>query len=78
MPRSSANANAHPVSSGEAEVFIKLALAILIDLVGLLTYLVPGLGESGDVLWAPLSGWLIYWLFGRGDVAVLGFAEEVC
>merc|ERR1711907_3422 len=61
---------------GESEMFLKLFLAIVIDVIGLASYLIPGLGETADFAWAPISSFLIWKLFGRGDVAVLGFAEE--
>eukprot|EP01108_Squamamoeba_japonica_P007952 TRINITY_DN6912_c0_g1_i1.p1 TRINITY_DN6912_c0_g1~~TRINITY_DN6912_c0_g1_i1.p1 ORF type:complete len:128 (-),score=18.06 TRINITY_DN6912_c0_g1_i1:17-400(-) len=63
-------------SSSSNDMYLKLFLAIVIDLIGLGSYLIPGLGEGADTLWAPVSSFLIYKMFNRGDMAVLGFAEE--
>lgn len=53
-----------------------LAAAIVIDLVGYWTYSVPLLGEFGDVIWAPISAWLIFKLFKSKTAATIGFIEE--
>jgi hypothetical protein len=62
-------------------VFIpSLALCILLDVVGMLTYAIPAFGEFGDVVWAPLSGIIFYRLFGGkfGMIGgVLSFLEEI-
>ena len=50
------------------------------DLVGMATYLIPGLGEWGDLIWAPISGFVFYKLFG-GRLGLIGgifdFLEEL-
>ncbi|KAJ8906541.1 hypothetical protein NDN08_003034 [Rhodosorus marinus] len=56
---------------------VKLALSILVDLVGCFTYLFPAVGEVADVWWAPLSASIIYAMYGSVFYAVLGFAEEM-
>ena len=61
----------------EQEKLNKLAFSILIDLVGVLTYLVPVVGEAGDLGWAPISAYLIYQLYGNGVISGLAFAEEI-
>jgi len=58
----------------------KLILCILLDGVGYLSYLLPGLGEILDIGWAPISGWIMTKLFkGKaGKVAgVVSFIEEL-
>mmetsp|Transcript_11893 Transcript_11893/g.35454 ORF Transcript_11893/g.35454 Transcript_11893/m.35454 type:complete len:175 (+) Transcript_11893:236-760(+) len=62
-----------PALSREA----KLALSIVIDLIGVSTYAVPAVGEAGDLAWAPISAALIYYMYGNGLYAGLGFAEEI-
>lgn len=56
-----------------------LWICILLDTIGLATYLIPGWGEWVDVGWAPLSAFLFYLLFG-GKTGVIGaiinFIEE--
>ena len=57
-----------------------IALCILLDLIGMATYIFPGLGEFVDIAWAPVSGYLFFKLFGgRFGVigGVLNFLEEI-
>lgn len=63
----------HPVA--------QLMLSILLDAMGMLTYLVPFLGEFGDIVYAPIqtlyvasmAGWeRLGWAF-----VVLSFVEEI-
>lgn len=35
--------------------YTKLALSLLFDAIGLLSYAIPGLGELSDMFWAPAS-----------------------
>ncbi len=69
------------VNMDNKPVFVPaLALCVLLDAVGMMTYLIPALGEFGDIVWAPISGFLFYRLFGGrfGLVGgVLNFLEEV-
>lgn len=57
-----------------------LALCLLMDVLGYATYAVPFIGEFFDILWAPISAFIFYKMFG-GKKGVLGglfnFAEEI-
>lgn len=57
-----------------------IAICIAMDLVGMFTYMLPGLGEFGDIIWAPLSAFIFFKLFG-GKLGVFGgafdFLEEI-
>ena len=55
----------------------KLLISLLIDLIGMATYIVPVAGETGDLAWAPISAYLIYNLYGNGLISGLAFAEEL-
>lgn len=58
----------------------KLAAAVVIDLVGMLTYLMPAIGEIGDIAWAPIAALANLALFGGITGAAGGaftFAEEL-
>lgn len=60
--------------------YTKLFLGLLFDAVGMLSYTVPGIGEFSDVIWAPISGWLMTRMYkGRiGKTAgVMVFLEEL-
>ncbi|MDY8135603.1 hypothetical protein [Aquimarina sp. 2201CG5-10] len=37
----------------------KLGLSLLFDGLGMVTYVIPGIGEFGDIIWAPIAGWLM-------------------
>lgn len=57
-----------------------LFLGLLFDGLGMLSFVIPGLGEFTDLIWAPLSGWLMTRLYkGKaGQVAgFINFVEEL-
>lgn len=57
----------------------KLFLGLLFDALGFISFIIPGIGEFSDVIWAPVSGWLMTKLYkGReGKIAgVITFVEE--
>ncbi|WP_395047794.1 hypothetical protein [Flavobacterium sp.] len=58
----------------------KLILSIIFDLVGMLSYVFPGIAETTDVIWAPISGMLLVAMYKgtTGKVAgVIGTLEEL-
>lgn len=54
----------------------KLAYSILIDLVGMASYFIPAIGETFDVVWAPVSAYFVYRMYGP-SYAVANFIEEI-
>lgn len=56
-----------------------LLICMLMDVLGYATYLIPAIGEMGDVVWAPVSAFIFYKVFG-GKIGVIGgvvnFIEE--
>jgi len=57
----------------------KLLLSVLFDAIGMISYIIPGIGEFSDVIWAPISAWLMTKLYkGKtGKIAaVISFVEE--
>ncbi|MEO6219595.1 MAG: hypothetical protein ABIO81_04140 [Ginsengibacter sp.] len=50
-----------------------LSLCILLDLIGMSSYLLPFIGEAEDFLWAPISGIIFYFMFGKKMGALGGF-----
>jgi len=57
-----------------------LFLSILFDGIGMLSFVIPGVGEFSDVIWAPTSVYLIYKMYkgAEGKVAgVVSFIEEL-
>lgn len=59
---------------------IKLVLGIIFDIIGMLTYIWPGVAEFIDIVWAPISGLLISKMY-KGSVGkaagVFSFLEEI-
>ncbi|GGW62997.1 hypothetical protein GCM10008085_13550 [Winogradskyella epiphytica] len=58
----------------------KLGLGLLFDALGFVSFLIPGIGEFSDVIWAPISGWLMTKLYpGKtGKIAgIINFVEEL-
>ena len=57
----------------------KLIIGILLDALGLVSFIIPGIGEFSDVVWAPISAWLMTRLYAgkAGKIAgVISFVEE--
>lgn len=57
-----------------------IAICILMDIIGYASFAIPGLGEFSDIVWAPISAYIFFKLFGGrvGKIgAVLNFLEEI-
>ena len=60
--------------------FSYLILSILFDAIGMLSYLIPFFGEFSDIVWAPISGWLMSKMYSskQGKIAaVIQTVEEL-
>ena len=44
-----------------------LVLGLLFDAIGMLSFSIPILGDFSDVVWAPLAGFLMTWMY-KGNV----------
>ncbi|RKS98627.1 hypothetical protein [Flavobacterium sp. 123] len=58
----------------------KLILGIAFDCIGMLSFTIPGIGEFSDVIWAPLAGFLMTWMYKGTLGKVAGgftFLEEI-
>lgn len=58
------------------EKIIKLVLSLIVDIVGLMTYLIPFLGGTLDTIWAPISGISIYAMYPKRKFLALGGVIE--
>ncbi len=57
----------------------KLILGIVFDCIGMLSFSIPLIGEFSDVIWAPLAGFLMTWMYKGSVGKVAGgitFLEE--
>jgi hypothetical protein len=55
----------------------KLLLSLLIDVAGMSSFAVPGLGELTDVVWAPLQGYLVQALYQAPLLSWISLLEEL-
>tara|TARA_R110000796_G_scaffold88850_6_gene192093 strand:- start:164555 stop:164857 length:303 start_codon:yes stop_codon:yes gene_type:complete len=57
-----------------------LFLGLLFDAMGLLSFVIPGIGEFSDIIWAPISAWLMTKLY-KGKIGqaagLVTFVEEL-
>ena len=60
--------------------FRNLILGLIFDGIGMLSFTIPLIGEFSDVIWAPLSGFLMIWMY-KGLLGKIGgtitFLEEI-
>lgn len=68
------------MSKSKSNKFKILFLSLLFDGIGMLSFVIPGIGEFSDVIWAPISAWAITRLY-RGNIGkaagVVTFVEEI-
>jgi hypothetical protein len=58
----------------------KLLLGLLFDAIGYTSFIIPGIGEFTDIIWAPVSAWLMIKMYkgNTGKIAgVISFIEEI-
>lgn len=57
-----------------------LVLSLLFDAIGMASFIIPVMGEFLDVIWAPIAGFLMTYLY-KGTVGKVGgifaFLEEI-
>lgn len=57
-----------------------LLLGLLFDAIGMASYLLPGIGDMLDVIWAPVAGWLMTRMY-KGKIGqaagIVTFVEEL-
>ena len=54
---------------------LKLFLGIIFDLIGMISYIIPGVAETIDVIWAPVSGLLLAKMYGGWTGKIAGVFE---
>lgn len=69
-----------PRSTSKSKKKQLLYASILFDLIGMLSYAIPFLGEFADLVWAPIAGILLKSMF-KGTIGTVGgifaFIEEL-
>jgi hypothetical protein len=67
-------------SNFETDKNRNLILSSVLDIIGMATFIIPALGEIGDLLWAPIAGYMMTRIYkgASGKVAgVFAFLEEI-
>ena len=67
-------------SNFETDKNRNLILSLVLDIIGMATFIIPALGEIGDLLWAPIAGYMMTRIYkgASGKVAgVFAFLEEI-
>ncbi len=57
-----------------------LIFSLALDAIGMLSFSIPFIGEFADVVWAPISGFIMVWMYKGtfGKVAgIVSFVEEL-
>ncbi|WP_053977930.1 hypothetical protein [Mangrovimonas xylaniphaga] len=57
----------------------KLVLSVLLDAMGYVSFAIPGIGEFSDIIWAPVSAWIMTKMYKgqKGKIAAgIAFVEE--
>jgi len=57
-----------------------LLLGLLFDGIGMISFMLPGIGEFTDLIWAPIAGWLMTRMYkgNPGKIAgLIAFIEEI-
>ena len=69
-----------PMAFNKISKYKKLLLSILFDAMGYVSFIIPGIGEFTDIIWAPLSAWLMMKIYkgNTGKIAgTISFIEEI-
>jgi hypothetical protein len=64
-------------NTNKLHILLALIVSITIDFIGCCSYLFPGIGESFDTMWAPISAFLLHYMYGSWAVTALAFVEEI-
>lgn len=63
--------------AGSTIDFTVLSVCVAIDLIGDTSFLLPGVGEVEDLIWAPLSSLIVFRIFGSETLATVNFVKEL-
>lgn len=68
------------MSTAKKKDYKKLALGLLFDGIGMLSFAIPFIGSFTDIIWAPVAGWLMTRMYkgNAGKAAgAITFIEEI-
>lgn len=61
------------ITEKKSSKYTKLILGVIFDLMGLISFVVPGVGEFTDVIWAPVAAYLVIRMY-KGTAGKVGGA----
>lgn len=68
------------MSKTSEKKYKKLFLGLFFDAIGMISYILPFIGEFSDIIWAPLAGWLMTRMY-KGKIGqaagIIAFVEEI-
>lgn len=64
-------------SVNQTYIWRNLALGLLFDFIGTLSFSIPGLGEFSDIIWAPVAKYLMQWLYKGRAAKVMGWVVAI-
>lgn len=59
------------------EKYKKLALSLVLDAIGMLSFTIPFLGEGVDFIWAPISAFLMTKMYKGSTGKIAGMASFI-
>ncbi len=68
------------MSKNKDSKYKDLFMGLLFDAIGMLSFAIPFIGDFSDIIWAPLSAWLMIRMYkGRAGQAAgaVSFIEEI-
>ena len=51
--------------------YVKLVICLIVDIIGNFSFIIPGIGEITDTVWAPISSVILFLLF-KNNVGTAG------
>lgn len=69
--------NNHIETAFNAQVNKHLTYSIIIDIIGMGSFLIPALAEISDIIIAPISAIAIFAIYKTPVGAIAGFVEEI-
>lgn len=68
------------MSKAPDKKYKKLFLGLVFDAIGMISYVLPFIGDFSDIIWAPIAGWLMTRMY-KGKIGqaagVIAFVEEI-
>lgn len=71
------NKNSSKDANIPLDAWFMLLLCIAVDLAGDASFILPGIGEVEDTIWAPISSFIISKMYGSNILTFIDFSKEI-